>query len=80
MFYSDGDRLLAVPVNTDAGFSHGNPVELFQLEFERNPNKVADYDVSPDGQRFLMIERPLSDPRPRQLNLILNFDTVLEGR
>jgi hypothetical protein len=45
-------------------FTHQKPLLLRR--------KVASYDVSPDGKRFLMIQRD-PDSVPRQLNVILNW-------
>jgi hypothetical protein len=49
------------------------PYEILRL-FDRSNYffKFHSYDVSPDGRRFLMIQR---DPGsvPRQLNVILNW-------
>ena len=56
LFYLEGDTLMAVTVSTEGEFSHGVPQPLF-------PNKglvigltdMATYDVSRDGQRFLVV-------------------------
>ncbi len=69
LFYLTGDAMAAVAIQPDGSFSA--PRTLFDRTnflsgFFRN------YDVSPDGKRFLMIQR---DPgsAPRQLNVILNW-------
>src|SRR5262249_48313074 len=57
LFYLDGsNRLTAVPVQTtSATFSAGNPIRLFDRAYT-TPVGFRTYDVSPDGQRFLMIK------------------------
>lgn len=57
LFYLAPDRkIMAVPVTADASFDAGTPVALFQA----NPREMVatserfDYDVSKDGQRFLI--------------------------
>ena len=69
LFYLDGNGVLtAVPVQTGgAMFSAGNPAKLFDTRYYSG-TAGRTYDVSPDGQRFLMIRtaRPPSRPRPRR--------------
>jgi Tol biopolymer transport system component len=57
LFYmSPDDRLMVVPVKTGSNFDGGTPVALFQA----NPHEMVatseqfSYDVSKDGQRFLI--------------------------
>ena len=58
LFYLDGSKTLtAVPVQTSGPtFSAGTPVKVFDTR-RITPSRFArHYDVSPDGQRFLMIK------------------------
>ena len=52
-------RLMSVPVQTDSGFTPGNP-SLLLADTHLGPSVGGspgrNYDVSPDGQRFLMIK------------------------
>ncbi|MEE9264628.1 MAG: protein kinase [Vicinamibacteria bacterium] len=76
LFYRNGDQMMAVPITTQSGFSAGEPRLLFEgrfEHFERHPG----YDVSLDGQRFLMIRTP-PESAPRRLNVILNWFEELE--
>ena len=52
---SQGDRVMAVALETSAEFCAGKPRQLFEGPFEAHifPN----YDISPDGDRFIMIVR-----------------------
>ncbi len=68
LFYVSGDSMVAVAMRPDGSF--GAPRRLFDRS-----NYLLRYnvhDASPDGKRFLMIQR---DPGsvPRQLNVILNW-------
>ena len=57
LFYLDGSRTLtAVPVQTSGPtFRAGTPAKVFDAGgYTRG--YARDYDVSPDGQRFLMIK------------------------
>jgi Tol biopolymer transport system component len=55
LFYmAPGARLMSVPLETEAGFAPGRPTELFSGYFAGLPGPT--YDVSPDGERFLMLK------------------------
>ena len=76
LFYRNGDQMMAVPITTQSGFSAGEPRLLFEGRFEP-PSRTPNYDVSLDGQRFLMIRTP-PESAPRRLNVILNWFEELE--
>jgi Tol biopolymer transport system component len=67
LFYVTGDAVMAAALRPDGSF--GAPRRLFDRS---NYLFAYSYDISPDGKRFLMIQR---DPGsvPRQLNVILNW-------
>jgi hypothetical protein len=58
LFYRNGDRMMVVAITTQANFSKGQPKLLFEKKYRLSalPNANPQYDVSPDGQRFLMIK------------------------
>jgi len=60
LFYVSADgRMMAVAVTTGATFEAGSPVALFQTH-RRQPvssQDVFSYDVSGDGQRFLILSK-----------------------
>jgi Tol biopolymer transport system component/predicted Ser/Thr protein kinase len=68
LFYVSGDSLVAVATRPDGSF--GAPRRLFDRS--NYLLRYVSHDASPDGKRFLMIQR---DPGsvPRQLNVILNW-------
>ncbi len=53
IFYVEGDTLMAVPVNLSSSFSAGEPQRLFEGAFR---GRGQQYDVAPDGQRFVVSE------------------------
>ena len=55
LFYRSGDAVMSVPVETRAGFVARNPVVLFKGQFAPSLSG-RNYDVSPDGRRFLMLK------------------------
>jgi serine/threonine-protein kinase len=73
LFYRNGDRMMVVDITTQPAFSAGNPRLLFEGQYARNPADVANYDISPDGQRFLMVKETPQAGSAAQINVILNW-------
>jgi serine/threonine-protein kinase len=64
--------MVAVRVETESGFSTRETTTLFaDTAFERRDVR-RQYDVAPDGKRFIMV-RPLSSRHERRLILVQNF-------
>ena len=57
LYYRNGDKLMAVELDTTAGFTAARPRILFEAEFAF-ANRLRNYDITPDGERFLMIQLP----------------------
>jgi eukaryotic-like serine/threonine-protein kinase len=81
LFYPNGDKMMAVDISTQAGFSAGKPLVLFEGPYQPGGAPVANYAVSPDGQRFLMV-KPVDQeqPAPTQINVVLNWFEELKRR
>lgn len=62
IFYRSGPRLLALPVTTSPSFKAGKARVLFEGRYAEGPPGIANYDVSPDGRRFLMVEGDYAKP------------------
>ena len=60
LFYVEENTLIAVEVSTAPGFSTGRATRLFEDPSFAGPR--PDYDVSADGQRFVMIETLEAEP------------------
>ena len=56
LFYVEGEKLMAVAVSTEEVFSAGLPTELFEHAGLRSSLNYPNYDVSLDGQRFILPE------------------------
>jgi eukaryotic-like serine/threonine-protein kinase len=81
LFYRTGDRMMAVDITAQPGFAAGKPRTLFEGRYERTPATSPDYDVSPDGQRFLMLKRSEQEAAaPTQINVVLNWFEELKRR
>jgi serine/threonine-protein kinase len=73
LFYLDAaNALTAVPVSTsNPTISIGTPVKLFETGYAE-PNPSRHYDVSADGQRFLMLKAGAAgDPNATPISLVL---------
>ncbi len=79
LFYRNGDKMMAVRVETEAKLRVGTPEVLFEGRFAitHRPDTPRNYDVSRDGQRFLMVQT-VDDPAPTQINIVLNWFEELE--
>jgi WD40 repeat protein len=81
LFYRSGDRMMAVEITTQPGFSVGKPKLLFEGQYEPTVFTNPNYDVSPDGQHFLMLKRSESaGTAPTQINVVLNWFEELKRR
>ncbi len=58
LFYKSRGKMMAMPVAPGAGFAPGTPRVLFPVGTYAAAINHQQYDVSPDGQRFLVIRRP----------------------
>jgi len=80
LFYlSPDEKMMAVAVTTDASFKAGSPVALFQTH-RRQPVSAQDvfsYDVSGDGQRFL-INTKVDEANAAPLSVLLNWVSEME--
>jgi hypothetical protein len=75
LFYRSPTKMMAVDVQTTPSFRAGAPKELFGGTY------VLGFDVSPDGQRFLMIKPPSVQPmRADQLVVVVNWMDELRRR
>jgi len=70
IFYRDGDKMMAVEITTEPAFTPGKPKLLFEGRYLRLGPR-AEYDVTPDGERFLMIKE--REVQVNQINMILNW-------
>jgi len=81
LFYRNGDKMMAVDIATQPGFTAGTPRMLFEKQYELAPVPVANYDVSRDGQRFLMVKPSEQEQAaPTQINVVLNWFEELKQK
>ncbi len=73
LFYWSENRLMAVDVKTGSAFEAGPPQLLLEAPYIRQPTAGSgsqNYDVSPDGQRFLTV---LPGESSTALHVVLNW-------
>jgi Tol biopolymer transport system component len=80
LFYRSGAKMMAVDIATQAGFAAGNPRMLFEGLYQATAATSANYDVSPDGQRFLMLKPIEQEHAPTQINVVLNWFEELKQK
>ena len=74
LFFRSGDRMMSADMT---GSSAPRPRVLFEDRYERLPWGMRNYDVSPDGQRFLMV-KPERFSEPQRIILVQNFADELK--
>jgi serine/threonine-protein kinase len=78
LFYRNGDKMMVTAVETNPVFAASKPKLLFEAHYETYFNPFErDYDVSPDGQKFLMIKGSEQESAATQLNVVLNWSDEL---
>ncbi len=80
LFYRSGDVMMAVDTGTGPGFTAGKPHRLFERPLESSLVYWPDYDVTADGQRFVMVKRIDQDETLAQMNVVLNWLDELKRR
>jgi hypothetical protein len=74
LFYRSGNKMMAVEIKTQPNFALGSRHMLFEGAQYTAPARpysypFPNYDVSPDGQRFLMVTK---ESKP-QINVVVNW-------
>jgi serine/threonine protein kinase/Tol biopolymer transport system component len=82
LFYRNGDKMMAADIFTQPSFTVGKPRQLFAGAYEMNYFAAPFYDVSADGQRFLMLKpvEQTQDAAPTQINIVLNWFEELKQK
>jgi Tol biopolymer transport system component len=80
LFFRDGNRMMAVSVNLQPGFSADKPVVLFEGPWLATRGTFQHYDVAPDGKRFLMLKTADQDQGVQRIVVIQNWLEELKRR
>jgi serine/threonine-protein kinase len=81
LFYRSGDKMMAVDIATQPSFAAGKPRMLFEGPYQPTEATAPNYDVSRDGQRFLML-KPVEQAQaaPTQIDVVLNWFEELKQK
>jgi dipeptidyl aminopeptidase/acylaminoacyl peptidase len=80
IFYRSGEKMIAVETTTTPIFSAGKPKVLFAGQYAPSLLTAPNYDVSPNGQRFVMIKEDEQAATATQINVVLNWFEELKRR
>jgi len=75
--------MMAVDIAVEPSFRAGTPRMLFEGKYAvRDALPETNFDISPDGQRFLMIKNPelTTQSAPAQINVVLNWFEELKAK
>ena len=74
LFYREGSKMMAIDVETRASLAWNAPRMLFESE-DLTEHR---YDVSADGERFVMIDKSVAKLPPTELVLVQNWAEELK--
>ena len=88
IFYRSGTKMMAVAVSTQLSFQAGRPQLLWEGDYMFGPSSgcgikgttTTSYDVSPDGQRFLMISETDQQMYATKIVVVLNWVEELKRK
>ena len=84
LFYTHLDRLSGIDIMTDAAFAFGNEQVLGMQGYLYLGGGIKPYDITPDGQRFLMIfpqdGADSAASSTQRINIVLNWFEELKER
>jgi serine/threonine protein kinase len=81
LFYRSGDKMMVVAVTLRPSFDAGKPRMLWEGPYGHGLSSLcgapgpssSNYDVTPDGQRFLMIREGEQEIMPTEIRVVLNW-------
>jgi Tol biopolymer transport system component len=77
LFFRNGSQMMVTAVTTQPRFAAATPKALFSRSFAATSSRVS-YDVSPDGQRFIVVGPSESEQPVGQLNVVLHWTEELK--
>ena len=78
LFYREGDKMMAVPLPRGTT-RPAQPRLLFEGEFMRGTIDSPNYDIMPDSQRFVMVQRPQQESAQPTLHVLINWFATLSS-
>lgn len=86
LYYRNGDKMMVVEAGVQPSFRAGKPRLLWEGRYNHGLNSScgapgpssSNYDVTPDGQRFLMIREGDQDVPATRIHVVLNWTEELK--
>jgi Tol biopolymer transport system component len=78
LFYTSGDKLVAVAITSGPTLAVGPPRVLYAGRYRPSPNAVTAFSVAPDGRRFLRVQQVQPDRPVTRIEIVLNWVTQLQ--
>jgi hypothetical protein len=78
--FGAAEGMFALRFDSARGVATAKPVVLFQGRYVAGPAGVPGYDVTPDGQRFIMVKPGEDELAPLRLNVVVNWADELARR
>ena len=69
------NKIMRVTVKTEPSLEFGVPEELFKGQYHYK--MTSQYDIHPDGEKFLMIKNE-EESKTNQIHILVNFFEELE--
>jgi serine/threonine-protein kinase len=80
LFFRSGDQMFVVAVKTRPELAVGVARKLFEGPYAYSGVEHRNYDVTRDGQRFLMVRRPNPAESTTRVNVVVNWFEELKER
>jgi Tol biopolymer transport system component len=80
LFYRNGDKMMSAEITTTPSFAVGKSKTLFQGSYTPTTGTFPFYDVSPDGQRFLMLKPAETAAAATQIVVVQNWFEELKQK
>jgi serine/threonine-protein kinase len=77
LFYRLGNKMMVVAVTPGSDLAPSRPRLLFEQRYAFNTTTIPNYDVSPDGQRFVMVK---DESESGRVSLVLNWFEELKAK
>ena len=79
LYYRNRDWMMSVSITSEEPFRVAKPRPLFEAHYDDGGSAYPGYDITPDGQKFVMI-RSEHEYVATQINVTLNWFEELERR
>ena len=85
LYYRNGDKMMVVTVTRTPAITLSSPRVLWEGHYTFGSSSScggpgvasANYDVTADGQRFVMVEDKDQDLRAREVDVVVNFSSMI---